>query len=167
MLPEGPPPGLRPGDGARDPPPGAEAAEGSLPPEARGLGTVPYTPAHAGPVDLGEESAAAYGTVPSPGEPWCKNLHTMSRLPEEARHHRPEVSHIAHGPSAIDSSPLEEATRMAAYVKACEGISTPLLEQGFIIRLVAACLHVEDRRVREVLNALEESARQRRNKPGH
>lgn len=56
---------------------------------------------------------------------------------------------------------------MGAYVRACEGTPTPLLEEGFIIRLVAACLHVEDRRVREVLNLLEESARQRRNKPGH
>ena len=56
---------------------------------------------------------------------------------------------------------------MAAYVRACEGIPTPLFEQGFIIRLLASCLHVEDRRVREVLNELEESARQRRSKPGH
>ena len=44
--------------------------------------------------------------------------------------------------------------RAAACVKACEGIPTELLERGFILRLIAACIHVEDGRVREALEEL-------------
>jgi hypothetical protein len=44
--------------------------------------------------------------------------------------------------------------RSAACLKACEGIPTELLEGGIILKLVAACVHVSDRRVREVLEEL-------------
>ena len=44
--------------------------------------------------------------------------------------------------------------RSTACLKACEGIPTELLETGIILRLVAACVHVKDLRVREVLEEL-------------
>jgi hypothetical protein len=44
--------------------------------------------------------------------------------------------------------------RIAACVQACEGIPTDRLEDGVIVRLVAACVHVADERVREVLEEL-------------
>jgi len=44
--------------------------------------------------------------------------------------------------------------RAAVCVEACEGIPTELLERGFILRLIAACVHVEDGRVREALEDL-------------
>ena len=44
--------------------------------------------------------------------------------------------------------------RRAACLKACEGIPTELLEGGIILKLIAACVHVTDRRVREVLEEL-------------
>jgi hypothetical protein len=44
--------------------------------------------------------------------------------------------------------------RSVACVKACEGIPTELLEQGFILRLIAACVHVQDERVRGMLETL-------------
>jgi hypothetical protein len=44
--------------------------------------------------------------------------------------------------------------RAAACVTACEGIPTELLERGFILRLIAACVHVEDGRVRDALEEL-------------
>lgn len=44
--------------------------------------------------------------------------------------------------------------RSAACLKACEGIPTELLEGGIILKLIAACVHVSDRRVREVLEEL-------------
>lgn len=50
--------------------------------------------------------------------------------------------------------------RAAVCLKACEGIPTELLARGFILRLIAACVHVEDGRVRE---ALEELVRHRLN----
>jgi hypothetical protein len=43
---------------------------------------------------------------------------------------------------------------LTACLKACEGIPTELLEEGIILRLVAACVHVTDRRLREVLEEL-------------
>ena len=42
----------------------------------------------------------------------------------------------------------------AACVRACEGIPTELLERKFILRLIAACVHVKDERIREVLEEL-------------
>jgi hypothetical protein len=54
-----------------------------------------------------------------------------------------------------EASPQRAAGgRSAACVKACEGIPTELLEQGFILRLIAACVHVQDDRVREMLETL-------------
>lgn len=44
--------------------------------------------------------------------------------------------------------------RVQACVLACEGIPTEKLESGVLIRLVAACVHVADPRVREVLEEL-------------
>jgi hypothetical protein len=44
--------------------------------------------------------------------------------------------------------------RSAACLKACEGIPTELLEEGIILKLVAACVHVSDHRVRQVLEEL-------------
>lgn len=50
------------------------------------------------------------------------------------------------------SSELER--RIAAALKACEGIPTEKLEDDVVLRLVAACIHVEDARVREILEEL-------------
>jgi len=44
--------------------------------------------------------------------------------------------------------------RLAAALKACEGIPTETLEGDVILRLVAACIHIEDARVREILEEL-------------
>ncbi|HYR45461.1 MAG TPA: hypothetical protein VER78_00555 [Thermoanaerobaculia bacterium] len=44
--------------------------------------------------------------------------------------------------------------RSAACLKACEGIPTELLEGRIILKLIAACVHVSDHRVREVLEEL-------------
>ena len=44
--------------------------------------------------------------------------------------------------------------RSGVCVKACDGIPTSLLEDGFLTRLLAACLSVDDPRVREVLDLL-------------
>jgi hypothetical protein len=52
------------------------------------------------------------------------------------------------------SWPAEQSRRAAACVRACEGIPTDRLEAGVIVRLVAACVHVADDRLREVLEEL-------------
>ena len=52
------------------------------------------------------------------------------------------------------SWPAELSRRAAACVRACEGIPTDRLEDGVLVRLVAACLHVADDRLREVLEEL-------------
>jgi len=44
--------------------------------------------------------------------------------------------------------------RSAACLKACKGIPTELLEGGIILKLIAACVHVSDQRVRQVLEEL-------------
>ena len=44
--------------------------------------------------------------------------------------------------------------RITACLRACEGIPTEELERDIILNLVAACIHVEDSRVREVLERL-------------
>ena len=46
------------------------------------------------------------------------------------------------------------ARRSAVCVRACEGIPTELLERGFLLRLIAACVHVDDGRVQEALEEL-------------
>jgi hypothetical protein len=50
--------------------------------------------------------------------------------------------------------PVELSRRAAACVRACEGIPTDRLEHGVLIRLVAACVHVADERVREILEEM-------------
>ncbi|HKF43322.1 MAG TPA: hypothetical protein VKG01_09490 [Thermoanaerobaculia bacterium] len=57
---------------------------------------------------------------------------------------------------ASQENPRErsEERRLAACVRACEGIPTELLEGGIILRLIAACVHVSDSRIREVLEEL-------------
>jgi uncharacterized protein involved in tolerance to divalent cations len=44
--------------------------------------------------------------------------------------------------------------RIAACVKACEGVPTDKLEEGIIVRLVAACIHLDDPQVRSILDEL-------------
>ena len=41
--------------------------------------------------------------------------------------------------------------RIAACLKACEGVPTEKLEGDIWLRLVAACIHVDDEEVREIL----------------
>ncbi|HKD11086.1 MAG TPA: hypothetical protein VKE50_03385 [Thermoanaerobaculia bacterium] len=53
-----------------------------------------------------------------------------------------------------DSPIDEEARRVAACVKACEGIPTEALESQVILRLVAACVSLRDPRLREVLEEM-------------
>ncbi|HEX4441535.1 MAG TPA: hypothetical protein VH854_15780 [Thermoanaerobaculia bacterium] len=53
-----------------------------------------------------------------------------------------------------NSSLSDLPRRAAACVRACEGIPTDRLEDDVIVRLVAACVHVADERVREVLEEL-------------
>ena len=49
---------------------------------------------------------------------------------------------------------VTDARRVAACLKACEGIPTEKLESGVLIRLVAACIHVNDPEIREILDGL-------------
>ncbi len=53
-------------------------------------------------------------------------------------------------------APSEEsvARRLKACVAACDGIPTEALESGVILRLVVACVHLEDIRVREIIAAM-------------
>jgi hypothetical protein len=44
--------------------------------------------------------------------------------------------------------------RLAACVAACRGISTEALEAGFILRLIAACVHLKEPRIQEILQSL-------------
>jgi hypothetical protein len=70
--------------------------------------------------------------------------------------------------SSQRSWPAELSRRAAACVRACEGIPTDRLEEGVLVRLVAACLHVADDRLREVLEELvppREQARGKENPP--
>jgi hypothetical protein len=56
--------------------------------------------------------------------------------------------------SSTASRDSVEQRRIAACVRACEGIPTELLEERIVLRLIAACIHVADARVREVLEEL-------------
>ncbi|HMF10576.1 MAG TPA: hypothetical protein VKJ00_15680 [Thermoanaerobaculia bacterium] len=53
-----------------------------------------------------------------------------------------------------DSPIDEEARRITACLKACEGIPTEALESRVILRLVAACVSMRDPRLREVLEEM-------------
>jgi hypothetical protein len=55
-------------------------------------------------------------------------------------------------PKGLALSPLSR--RAAACLRACEGIPTDRLEDDVIVRLVAACVHVADDRLREVLEEM-------------
>jgi hypothetical protein len=44
--------------------------------------------------------------------------------------------------------------RIAACLAACEGISTEALEDGILLKLVAACVHVKEPRIQEILHSL-------------
>jgi hypothetical protein len=55
---------------------------------------------------------------------------------------------------ATSSAELPDTRRIAACLKACEGIPTEKLEDGVLLRLVAACIHLDDPQVREVLEEL-------------
>jgi len=57
-------------------------------------------------------------------------------------------------PSVEEATASADARRVAACLKACEGIPTEKLEDGVLIRLVAACIHVDDAEVREILEEL-------------
>jgi hypothetical protein len=52
------------------------------------------------------------------------------------------------------SQPHADARRIAACLKACAGIPTEQLEDNVVLRLVAACVHVDNPRIREVLEVL-------------
>ena len=56
--------------------------------------------------------------------------------------------------AARDTEAVLDARRIAACLKACEGIPTENLESGVLIRLVAACIHVNDPEIRATLDAL-------------
>ena len=58
------------------------------------------------------------------------------------------------GPSAGAREEAAGARRITACLRACEGIPTEELERDIILNLVAACIHVEDSRLREVLERL-------------
>jgi hypothetical protein len=44
--------------------------------------------------------------------------------------------------------------RTAACVKACEGVPTEKLEDGIFVRLVAACIHLDDPEVSAIIDEL-------------
>lgn len=67
--------------------------------------------------------------------------------------------------SSHDGS-AEDAARVSACLKACEGIPTSLLEEGFVTRLVVACLHVDDPRVQDILNDLVQATTRRQTSRG-
>jgi len=56
--------------------------------------------------------------------------------------------------AAKDTEAGSDARRIAACLKACEGIPTENLESGVLVRLVAACIHVNDPELRATLDAL-------------
>jgi hypothetical protein len=55
---------------------------------------------------------------------------------------------------AVDHSSNPLNRRTAACVKACEGVPTEKLEDGILVRLVAACIHVDDPEVRAIIDEL-------------
>jgi len=44
--------------------------------------------------------------------------------------------------------------RVTACVKACEGVPTEKLEEGILIRLVAACIHLDDPEVAAIIDEM-------------
>jgi len=99
------------------------------------------------------------------------NSETLRRTRASRRSHarltRPSVlresvlrskTHVVQGVSMnlrpSDSPIDEEARRITACLKACEGIPTEALEAQVILRLVAACVPLRDPRLREVLEEM-------------
>jgi hypothetical protein len=62
--------------------------------------------------------------------------------------------HSMKAPSVGGTEVPADARRVTACLKACEGIPTERLEDGVILRLVAACIHVDDPEIREILEEL-------------
>jgi hypothetical protein len=56
--------------------------------------------------------------------------------------------------TGLNAQQPPDARRIAACVKACEGVPTAKLEDDVWLRLVAACVHVEDPEVRAILEEL-------------
>jgi len=63
----------------------------------------------------------------------------------------------APGDSTLSFS-QERRRRIIACLKACEGISTSALEGGILLRLIAACIHVREPRIREILEEIAEES---------
>ena len=57
-------------------------------------------------------------------------------------------------PRSLPSSESVDPRRVAACLKACEGVPTEKLEGDIWVRLVAACIHVDDEEVRSILEEL-------------
>jgi hypothetical protein len=55
-------------------------------------------------------------------------------------------------PGAANSANTDPR-RIAACLAACEGISTEALEDGILLKLVAACVHVQEPRIHEILHS--------------
>jgi hypothetical protein len=53
----------------------------------------------------------------------------------------------------LDTEDDRSERRIAACLLACKGIPTRSLEEGAIYRLIAACIHIGDERIRDALNA--------------
>ena len=53
-----------------------------------------------------------------------------------------------------DPRTAADGRRVAACLKACKDIPTERLEADVILRLVAACIHVDSPRIREILEEL-------------
>ena len=58
------------------------------------------------------------------------------------------------GKAAKRSAQSFDERRIAACLKACRGIPTRELEKSVIVELVAACIHIDDPRIREILQRL-------------
>ena len=55
---------------------------------------------------------------------------------------------------ANDPASASMDRRTAACVKACEGVPTEKLEEGIFVRLVAACIHLDDPEVSGIIDEL-------------
>jgi len=55
--------------------------------------------------------------------------------------------------TGIDAKTDADPRRIAACVAACRGIPTEALEDGVLLRLIAACVHVKEPRIQEILES--------------
>jgi len=58
------------------------------------------------------------------------------------------------GRSSKISYPPPRERRIKAALEACRGIPIQALEEDVIVQLVAACVHVDDPRIREILEEM-------------